>query len=474
MNNQSVIKLNKVIKEIKERNILPLLSYNSSKIKHEKQLLFHKSQKRNRWVFGGNRTGKTECGAVESIWIALGKHPYRQNKNNVEGWVVSLSNRVQKEVAQSKILKYLPKNSIVDIVMNSGKKQSPENGIIECIILKNSFGSTSKIWFKSCEEGREKFQGTSLDFVWFDEEPPEDIYYECKMRVMDKRGDIFGTMTPLKGLTFIYNEIYINQNNDPEVFCEFISWDDNPFLDKTEIERLSQSLPKDEIESRKYGKFSLVDTGLIYPEFDENIHVIEPFKVPYEWQDNISIDPGLSNPLSCHWYAKDYDGNIYVIAEHYESNKTIEYHSEKIKEISKILQWKKASNGMISTLIDSAANQKSLASTKSVSELFYDYGIIVNPNVNKDVLSGISKVKTYLKNINNKTQLYIFNSCKNLIRELKSYRWNGSDAPIKKDDHAVDDLRYYIMNIQQQNNIFNQKTLIQKDKERLIKNLKRK
>ena len=478
MNNQSFTTLQQgvinVIKEIKERNILPLLSYNSSKIKHEKQLLFHKSQKRNRWVFGGNRTGKTECGAVESIWIALGKHPYRQNKNNVEGWVVSLSNRVQKEVAQSKILKYLPKNSIVDIVMNSGKKQSPENGIIECIILKNSFGSTSKIWFKSCEEGREKFQGTSLDFVWFDEEPPEDIYYECKMRVMDKRGDIFGTMTPLKGLTFIYNEIYINQNNDPEVFCEFISWDDNPFLDKTEIERLSQSLPKDEIESRKYGKFSLVDTGLIYPEFDENIHVIEPFKVPYEWQDNISIDPGLSNPLSCHWYAKDYDGNIYVIAEHYESNKTIEYHSEKIKEISKILQWKKASNGMISTLIDSAANQKSLASTKSVSELFYDYGIIVNPNVNKDVLSGISKVKTYLKNINNKTQLYIFNSCKNLIRELKSYRWNGSDAPIKKDDHAVDDLRYYIMNIQQQNNIFNQKTLIQKDKERLIKNLKRK
>ena len=85
-----------------------------------------------------------------------------------------------------------------------------ENGIIECIILKNSFGNNSKIWFKSCEEGREKFQGSSLDFVWFDEEPPEDIYNECKMRVLDKSGEIFGTMTPLKGLTFIYNQIYHN------------------------------------------------------------------------------------------------------------------------------------------------------------------------------------------------------------------------------------------------------------------------
>ena len=32
--------------------------------------------------------------------------------------------------------------------------------------------------FKSCDQGREKFQGSSLDFVWFDEEPPRDIYID--------------------------------------------------------------------------------------------------------------------------------------------------------------------------------------------------------------------------------------------------------------------------------------------------------
>lgn len=470
MNKEKILQLNKVNNEIIKRNIEPLKNYNTGKFIHKKQIIFHKSQKRNRWVFGGNRTGKTECGAVETIWIALGIHPYRKNKNSTNGWVVSLSNRVQKEVAQAKILKYLPKNTIQEIIMSEGKKTNPENGIIECIIVKNVFGSNSKIWFKSCEEGRDKFQGASLDFVWFDEEPPEDIYQECRMRVLDKNGEIFGTMTPLKGLTFIYNEIYLNTHNDDEVFYIFISWEDNPYLSKKEIIRLTKTMSKDEIESRKFGRFSMIDAGLIYSEFDENTHIIQPFKIPNDWQDNISIDPGLNNPLSCHWYAKDYDGNIYVIAEHYEQNKTIEYHSQKIKEISQSLNWKTTSNKMYQALIDSAANQKTLSSPKSVSDLFYENGILVNTKVNKDVLAGISKVKSYLKNISGETRLFIFSNCKNLIRELKTYRWSGNDSPIKKDDHALDELRYYIASLDTTDKPF--KTAIQKDKEKLIRNLK--
>lgn len=474
MNKNKIYKLKNVFKEINNRNLLQLLNYNSGKIKHQKQIEFHKSTKRNRWLFGGNRTGKTECGAVETIWLSLGIHPYKNNKNSTDCWVVSLSNRVQKEVAQAKILKYLPRNSIEEIVMSEGKKSNPENGVIECIILKNAFGNQSRIWFKSCEEGRDKFQGASLDFVWFDEEPPQDIYCECKMRVLDRCGEIFGTMTPLKGFTYIYDEIYLNNKNDDEIYCLFVSWEDNPYLKLSEIERLSKTMSEDEIESRKFGRFSSIDCGLIYNEFDINVNVVEPFNIPKEWQDNISIDPGLSNPLSCHWYARDYDDNVYVIAEHFAENKTIEFHSNRIKEISKSLNWKTKSNGMVEALIDSAANQRTLASQKSVSELFFDNGILVNPNVNKDVLSGISKVKTYLKNITGKSKLFIFSNCVNLIREFKTYRWNGSDSPIKKDDHCLDELRYYIMSLTSYTSNKNFKSEITKDKERLIKLLKRK
>ncbi len=464
-------KILKINSELKRRNYNSLACYNTGKIVHKKQLAFHKSPKRNRWVFGGNRTGKTECGAVESVWLARGNHPYRENRKNVSGWVVSLSTKVQKEVSQAKILKYLNKSWIDSIIMKTGSKGSPDFGVIDTIVVKNVFGGKSQISFKSCEEGREKFQGTSLDFVWFDEEPPRDIYEECAMRVIDKRGDLFGTMTPLKGLTFIYDQIYLNPTGDPEIYCSFMEWQDNPFLPIDEIERLSSTLSSEELENRRYGRFAGLSNSLVYKEFSEEINVIEPFSIPPEWQETLSIDPGLQNPLSCHWYAVDYDNNVYVVAEHFEAGKTVDYHAEKIKEISRQLSWRHGRNGMIEALIDSAANQKTLASNKSVTELFYDNGILVNPNVNKDLFAGISRVKSYLKNAKGESKLFIFSCCTNLIREFKKYYWGVGDIPRKVDDHALDELRYFIMTRPENKPPEPEKSAITLDKEKRYRKL---
>lgn len=471
---RSVIsQIRRIDEELARREPCPALKgYNSGDVVHKKQVEFHRCKKRNRWVFGGNRSGKSECGAVEVVWLARGIHPYRQNKDNIFGWVVSLSSQVQRDVAQSKILHYINPNWIKDIVMLSGKKESPHSGIIDYIILKNVFGGESRIGFKSCDQGREKFQGTSLDFVWFDEEPPLDIYMECKMRVLDKCGDIFGTMTPLKGLTWVYDTIYLNAYNDDEVWCIFMEWADNPYLSQKEIKSISCSMSSEELESRRYGKFTS-GGGLVYKDFDINENIIEPFDVPKEWYDNISIDPGLHNPLSCHWYAVDYDGNVYVIAEHYASMMDITEHSKRIKEISDSLGWKRTSSGMISALIDSASTQKTLASSRSVAELFYDLGILVNTKVNKDLFSGISRVKSYIKDANGERHLFIFSNCVNMIREIKGYFWGNDDAPVKRDDHAMDELRYYIMSKPLAKKLTPRlETIIEKDKKRLMRHQK--
>lgn len=422
-----------------------LAKYNAGKKKHKKQLAFHRCAKRNRWVFGGNRTGKTECGAAECVYLARGVHPYRKNKKDVFGWVVSLSAQVQRDVAQKKILKYVRPDWIADVVMLSGRKEAPEYGVIDQLKIKNVFGGISVIGFKSCDQGREKFQGCSLDFVWFDEEPPRDIYEECRMRVLDRRGDIFGTMTPLKGLTFVYGEIFLNERNSPEVWCEFMSWKDNPFLDKRETKLLESSLSEEQLESRRDGRFRS-GTGLVYPEFDETVNVTDPFEVPREWYDTVSIDPGLNNPLAALWFAADFDGNVYAVAEHYEAGRDVAYHAEKIREISSRLGWETDGRGRVRALIDPAANQKTLAAAKSVSELFYEHGIAVNASVNKDIFSGIQRVKGYLRAADGKSRLYIFRNCVNLVRELKSYWWGEGDRPVKKDDHCLDALRYYLMN----------------------------
>ena len=469
---QIYIQLQEIDEEIERRNkYCKLEKYNSGKIIHKKQIEFHKCLKRNRWVFGGNRSGKTECGAVETVWLARGIHPFRKNKRDVNIWVVSLSKQVQRDVAQKKIFCYLKSEWIEAVVMESGCKDFPENGIVDYMLIKNVFGGVSRIGFKSCDQGREKFQGTSLDYVWFDEEPPQDIYEECKMRVLDKKGDIYGTMTPLKGLSWVYDKIYLNGSNDNEIWTTTMSWDDNPYLDQDEILSLKKSMGKEELEIRCYGKFSAVG-GLVYPEFDMDINVIDPFDVPKEWFDNISIDPGLNNPLSAHFYAVDYDGNVYVIAEHYEAGKDVQYHARAIKDICIRLNWHKGFGGKYEALIDSAASQTTLSGVKSVCELFYENGINVNPKVNKDLFSGINRVKAYLRNSQGQSKLFIFKNCVNMIREFKGYFWGNNDRPMKNEDHALDELRYYIMSKPETPKIFIKKSIIEKDKEKLINRIK--
>src|SRR4030095_10190932 len=59
----------------------------------------------------------------------------------------------------------------------------------------------SVLSFKSYEKGREKWQGETLDGVWFDEEPPLDIYCEGRTRTVAKSGIVIVTFTPLQGMS---------------------------------------------------------------------------------------------------------------------------------------------------------------------------------------------------------------------------------------------------------------------------------
>ena len=141
----------------------------------------------------------------------------------------------------------------------------------------------------------------------------------------------------------------------------------------------------------------------------------------------------------------DGDGTVFVVAEHYEAGRDVGYHVGRIKQISDSLNWKRDSFGGVEALIDSAANQVTLASSASVTRLFSELGISVNPKVNKNLFAGIARVKQYLKGENGVPKLFVFRSCVNLIRELKSYRWGDGDTPVKRDDHCLDELRYYLM-----------------------------
>lgn len=61
----------------------------------------------------------------------------------------------------------------------------------------------SLLLFKSYEQGREKWQGETIDGVWFDEEPPQAIYTEGLTRTNKGQNGQFAflTFTPLLGMS---------------------------------------------------------------------------------------------------------------------------------------------------------------------------------------------------------------------------------------------------------------------------------
>lgn len=78
-------------------------------------------------------------------------------------------------------------------------------GAFDTIPVTHVSGGTSKLGFKSYDQGRKKFQGTAKHVVWPDEEPPMDIYTECLTRIMTVNGILMCTFTPLEGATDVVN-----------------------------------------------------------------------------------------------------------------------------------------------------------------------------------------------------------------------------------------------------------------------------
>ena len=106
-----------------------------------------------------------------------------------------------------------------------------------------------------------------------------------------------------------------------------------------------------------------------------------------------------------------------------------------------------------------------------MSELFYERGILVDTRVDKDIFAGVARVKSYLIGENGKPKLYIFSNCVNMIREFKGYFWGEGDVSKKRDDHAMDGLRYYLMTKPKNEAPAKEPTPVQKDKMRLMRRL---
>lgn len=380
------------------------------------QDIFIKSQKRNRWMFCGNQSGKTQANASEGVRFALGKHPYRKIEVPNEGCLVSPDANLSREIMEPAVRRWLGETHI--------KRWRERERIMD---LDN--GST--IYFKTAESGVTKFTGRKYQWVGIDEDCPEEIYRELLMRTFTLKGDIWGSITPLYS-SWMYNSIYRNQYKDPEIEIFFGSTEDNksnlPNYEQ-EVNRIKTSYSVDELDARLHGRF-LKFAGLIYKEFDDRIHLVHPFKIPDHWPRYRFIDHGLHDPMVCLWMALSPDEEFHFYREYYQRDRTIQQNCQVVKDLS-------GGEKYIFTAIDHATNKRSAqdVNTKTDFRAYADCGIKplrLWPKV--EITTKINKVITRLNN----RKLFIHRCCINTLDEIKTWGREKNGEPERGNDHALD------------------------------------
>jgi len=217
---------------------------------------------------------------------------------------------------------------------------------------------------------------------------------------------------------------------------------DNPYLAESgEYEAMLSSLPEVERKRLLDGDWDVAE-GAAFPEFSKVIHVVDPYEMPNNWIRIRSADYGYSSPSCVLWGAVDWDGNIIIYRELYQSGLTGEQLANRINDLEVY------DPPMHTSVLDASCWSKS-GIGPSIADSIIRSGIRFVPS-NRDRISG--KVELHRRlSIREKTgepQLKIFSNCINLIRTLPTIPYaknNAEDVDTKADDHAYDALRYMVM-----------------------------
>jgi phage terminase large subunit-like protein len=410
-----------------------ILSYKTNSPVHEE---FHKSLKVGRILQGGNRSGKSTAGIVESVWRATGKHPFqRVPEPPTKGRIVTVDNDNGIEhIVKPLLSQWIPPSELVN--------GSWEDSFIPRKKLMK-FRNGSTIDLKTHQQEVEAFAGVPLHYVHFDEECPQAIFNECRLRLIDYNGCWYMTMTPVEGQDWIFDRFIVTKAKNVQLFEVDIS--DNPHLSKEALALLEEDLTDDEKAVRQKGIF-VPRGGLILREFDPNRHITTPRSpLPRNWSYYMSVDHGFNNPTAILWHGVSPSGKVVTFKEHYMRRMIIKDHAKRIHEINNEL-------GIIPTIsmCDPSMSQRTAESGSSPLLLYRENGIPLVP-AKKDVDGRINKMNEYFKY----DMWTITQDCPNLVKEIRGYsfkiynsakiadRNNVMETPQKKNDHAVDSAGYF-------------------------------
>ena len=274
-------------------------------------------------------------------------------------------------------------------------------------------------------------QGVTLAGVLFDEAAlmPRSFVQQALARCSVEGSKFWFNCNPQSPHHWFYKEWVRDPKKKNACYLHF-TMKDNPTLSPAMLKRYSGLYSG--LFYRRYIKGEWVQaTGLVYPMFSRENNVID--YVPACTRYIISCDYGTVNPASFGLWGESGGSWVRIREFYYDSRlagvqKTDDEYADDLETLAGGLP-------VEAVIIDPSA--------ASFIQCVRRRGSLRAMPARNAVSDGIRTVSAALKN----RRILIHKSCADCIREFSLYSWaesgQGGDVPVKENDHAMDDLRYF-------------------------------
>lgn len=391
----------------------------------------------------GNQLGKTLAGAAEWSMHLTGQYPAEWQGYRYSGPIQILAGSESYELTRDGVQRLLvgpPEQEDAwgtgfiphDCIVSTNRRQGVPNAL-ESVTVRHVSGGTSTVQFKAYEQGRGKWQAATVHGVWFDEEPPEDVYFEGITRTNVTQGLITVTFTPLRGMSSVVARYLMETSPDRHVITMTI--DDADHYTPEQRQKIIDSYPPHEREARTKGIPSM-GSGRIFPVTDESIS-IEPFDIPKHWVKIGGLDFGWDHPFGAVEVAWDRDADVvYVTKEYREREATPVIHSAALKPWGAWLPWAWPHDGL----------QHDKGSGDQLKEQYRLQGLNMLPEraTFSDGTNGVEAGIMEMLDRMQTARFKVFRTCTKYFEEIRLYHREDGKI-VKERDDLISASRYAIM-----------------------------
>ncbi len=290
-------------------------------------------------------------------------------------------------------------------------------------------GSRIKLGYCDSENDVLQYQGQSYDVIFMEEATQfTEFQFQCLTECNRSSGFLKKKFSPRFYLTcnpggvghswvkrlFIDKNYKNSEKKEDYTFIKSLVYDNDFIMENSpDYIRALENLPKERKKAMLYGDWGVYE-GQYFTEFDENIHITEPFKIPENYRIYFTMDYGL-DMLAGYFIAVSPSGTAYVYKEIYEKNLIISKACEKILKI-------KGEDKVDFFLAPRDLWNRRQETGKSVAEIFQKEGIRLTKSGGERI-AGWLELKEWLKPYKDEfdemtARLLIFPCCENLIRTI--------------------------------------------------------